>query len=312
MIAYKGRVGVLGATGIIGEYLLPLLVEKGWNVVAFSRQTRYIKQPLENCPITWQRLTKSKLPDISDVQQTEKQITFWISLSPIWVLPEYFPMLLTYGAKHIVAVSSTSRFTKSTSSDPAEKKLAEHLAEKEERLAAWAKKEKLTFTILRPTLVYGLGRDKNVSVIADFIRRFAFFSVFGAARGLRQPVHAQDVASACVATLSASTAINRCYNISGGETVTYREMVCRIFLALGKKPRFVVFPLWLFRLGVLLLRMFPPFRQWSVAMAERMNQDLVFDHENARRDLGFNPRSFHLTREDLYVYYQSENSVEKK
>jgi nucleoside-diphosphate-sugar epimerase len=61
MIAYKGRVGVLGATSIIGEYLLPLLVEEGWDVVAFSRQARYIKQPLENCPIIWQLLTKSKL-----------------------------------------------------------------------------------------------------------------------------------------------------------------------------------------------------------------------------------------------------------
>jgi len=311
MIAHKGRVGIFGATSIIGEYLLPLLVEEGWDVVAFSRQKQYVKQ-LGNGPVTWQLLTKCKSADTSDIHQKEGQITFWISLSPIEVLPEYFPMLLTYGAKHIVAVSSTSRFTKSTSSDPAEKKLAENLAENEERLAAWAKKEKLTFTILRPTLVYGLGRDKNVSVIAGFIRRFAFFSVFGAACGLRQPVHAQDVASACVATLSASTAINRCYNISGGEIVTYREMVCRIFLALDKKPRFVVFPLWLFRLGVLLLRMFPPFRQWSAAMAERMNQNLVFDHAEASRDFGFAPRPFLPTREDLYVYYQSENSVEKK
>jgi nucleoside-diphosphate-sugar epimerase len=299
MIAYKGCVGVLGATSIIGEYLLPLLVEEGWDVVAFSRQARYIKQPLENCPITWQLLTESKLPDNSDAHQPEKQITFWISLAPIWVLPEYFSMLLHCGAKHVVAISSTSRFTKRVSSDPAEKELAEHLAKNEECLAAWAKKEKITFTILRTTLVYGLGRDKNVSVIAAFIRRFDFFSVFGDARGLRQPVHAQDVASACVAALGASAAINRCYNISGGEIVTYREMVCRIFSALGRKPRFVTFPLWLFRLGVFLLRIFPPFRYWSAAMAERMNQDLIFDHQDASRDLNFSPRNFQLNSKDL-------------
>ena len=182
MIAYKGRVGVLGATSIIGEYLLPLLAEEGWDVVAFSRQARYIKQPLKNCPITWQLLTKSKLSDISDIHQTEKQITFWISLAPIWVLPEYFSMLLHFGAKHVVAISSTSRFTKSVSSDPAEKELSEYLAENEERLAAWAKKEKITFTILRTTLVYGLGRDKNISVIAGFIRRFFFLCIRSRAR----------------------------------------------------------------------------------------------------------------------------------
>ena len=299
MIAHKGRVGVLGATSIIGEYLLPILVEEGWDVVAFSRQVRYTKQPLENCPIIWQLLTKSKLSDISNVHQTEKQITYWISLAPIWVLPEYFAMLLDYGAKHVVAISSTSRFTKSVSSDPAEMELAECLAENEERLIAWTKKEKLTYIVLRPTLVYGLGRDKNVSVIAAFIRRFSFFSVFGAARGLRQPVHAQDVASGFVAALGARAAINRCYNISGGEVVTYREMICRIFSALGRKPRFMVFPLWIFRLAVFLLRIFPPFRHWSAAMAERMNQDIIFDHEDASRDLGFAPRPFRLSIEDI-------------
>jgi len=299
MVSYKGRVGVLGATSIIGDYLLPLLIEEGWEVVAFSRQARYVKQPLENQPITWQLLTKSKLPDSCDVNQKEKQITFWISLAPIVVLPEYFPMLLTCGAKHVVAVSSTSRFTKRTSSVPAEKKLADNLAEKEERLVAWAKKEKLTFTILRPTLVYSPGRDKNISIIASFIRRFSFFSVFGDARGLRQPVHAQDVASACVAALSAQAAVNKCYNISGGEIITYREMVCRIFLALGRKSRFVKIPLWLFRLAIFILRILPPFRHWSAAMAQRMNQDMVFDHAEASLDLNFSPRKFQVNKEDF-------------
>ena len=137
---------------------------------------------MNDCPVAWHLLTKSKLPDNNDVHQTGKQITFWISLAPIWVLPEYFPMLLACGARHIVALSSTSRFTKSVSSDPAEKELSEYLAENEERLAAWAKKEKITFTILRTTLVYGLGRDKNISVIAGFIRRFFFLCIRSRAR----------------------------------------------------------------------------------------------------------------------------------
>jgi nucleoside-diphosphate-sugar epimerase len=301
MMSYKGRVGVIGATSIIGEYLLPLLVEEGWDVVAFTRQERHI-QPLGNCPVTWQLLRKSKLADISYIYQKEKQITLWISLAPIVVLSEYFPMLLTYGAKHVVAVSSTSRFTKRDSADRAEKKMAESLAENEKHLAAWAKKEKLIFTILRPTLVYGLGRDRNVSVIAAFIRRFTFFCVFGAARGLRQPVHAQDVASCCLAALSARAAINNCYNVSGGEIINYREMVRRIFSVLGRKPRFVEFPLWLFRLAVFILRVFPPFRHWSAAMVQRMNQDLVFDHAEATRDLNFSPRHFQLNREDFPGY----------
>jgi nucleoside-diphosphate-sugar epimerase len=299
MIASKGRVGIIGATSIVGEYLLPLLVQEGYDVVAFSRQERYIKQPSENYPVIWQLLTNSQLSDISGVYQTEKKITFWINLAPVWVLPEYFPLLLAYGARHIVAVSSTSKFTKKDSFDPAERKLAEHLAVNEEHLIEWAKTEKITFTILRSTMVYGLGRDKNISVITSFVRRFSFFCVFGTASGLRQPVHAEDVAYACVASLSASAAINHSYNLSGGEVVTYREMICRIFSALDKNPHFVKLPLWFFRLTIFILRIFPPLRHWSFAMAERMNRDMVFDHIEASRDLNFYPRKFQLDKNDL-------------
>jgi nucleoside-diphosphate-sugar epimerase len=299
MTTFKGRVGVIGATSLIGECLLPLLVEEGWDVVAFTRRMKYQQGQVKTQPVDWQLLRKTASSNVSDILTPEKQISHWMCLAPIWVLPEYFPLLSLYGVQHVVAISSTSRFTKTESSDPSERALAAKLTEGEELFIDWAQKNKVAWTILRPTLIYGLRHDKNVSVITHFIKRFAFFPLLGTARGLRQPVHAHDMALGCLAALSAEKAFNRSYNISGGETLPYREMVGRVFSAMGRKSRFVTFPLWLFRLAVLLLRMFPPFRHWSTAMAERMNQDLVFDHEDACRDLGFSPRPFLLTREDL-------------
>jgi nucleoside-diphosphate-sugar epimerase len=294
------RIGVIGATSFIGRCLLPLLpAETGWEVVAFSRRAQELQHHREASPVDWQLLWKAEPFNTKDAHPPDNQISHWVCLAPIWVLPEYFPMLSLYGVKHVVAISSTSRFTKFSSSDPAEQALAEQLADGEERLIAWVKTNDVTWTILRPTLIYGLGSDKNISVIARFIRRFAFFPIFGAARGLRQPLHVQDVALSCLVALNGGEAINRSYNLSGGETLTYREMVGRIFLAMGKSPRFVTFPRCIFRMAVAYLRILPRFSHWSVAMAERMNLDLVFDHEDACRDLGFSPRPFLLTREDL-------------
>ncbi len=95
--------------------------------------------------------------------------------------------------------------------------------------------------------------------------------------------------------------IGKGYELSGGEAIPYRVMIQRIFLALGMKPRFVPVPLPLFRLAIGVLRLLPRYRHWSGAMAERMNRDLVFDHAEATRDLGFRPRSFVLSPEDLLV-----------
>lgn len=299
MTAAEGCVGVIGATSIVGECLLPMLVKEGYEVVAFSRQERCVQPSSADSPVIWKHLTKSILSNHSNVSPSEKKISLWIHLAPIWVLPEYFPMLSACGARHIVAVSSTSKITKNASADSHERELAEKLAVNEVRFVEWAEKEKINYTLLSSTMIYGLGRDENISVIASFIRRFSFFCVFGTALGLRQPVHARDMAFACGSSLNRRATANRCYHISGGEILNYREMVCRIFSSLGKKPRFIQIPLWFFRCGIFILRVFPPFRHWSYAMAERMNQDMVFDHTEASRDLDFFPRKFYLDQDDL-------------
>ena len=281
-------VGLLGATSLVGKCLIPPLINSGARVFAFSRQ------PIE--PVgdgtAWRNLSDSTSANID-------QLDNWSCVAPIWVLPEHFPLLEASGARRVVALSSTSRFTKVGSGDTAETAVAARLTEAEDRVVAWAKSRGIEWVILRPTLIYGLGQDKNISEITRFIRRFSFFPVFGRAEGLRQPIHSEDVAAVCVSALQALGAANRAYNISGGETLSYREMVIRVFDALGRRLRLLTVPLWAFRLAVSMLRRLPRYRQWSAAMAERMNRDLVFDHTEAARDLGFKPRAFVLTAEDL-------------
>lgn len=281
----ESRVGVLGASSLVGECLLPMSRDAGCRVVAFSRRAAE-----SGLGVEWRKLPFTEVA---------AEISHWICVAPIWVLPDYFALIEAAGARRVVVLSSTSRFTKVGSGDAAEQATAAKLIDGEARLQAWAESRGVEWVILRPTLIYGLGCDKNISEIACFIRRFGFFPVLGEAKGLRQPIHAEDVAGACVSALQAPDAANRAYNISGGETLSYREMVIRVFDALGRRPRVLTVPLWAFRLAVTMLRRLPRYRQWSAAMAERMNRDLVFDHADAARDLGFKPRAFELTAEDL-------------
>jgi nucleoside-diphosphate-sugar epimerase len=151
-------------------------------------------------------------------------------------------------------------------------------------------------------LIYGYGRDKNIAEIARFIRRFGFFPIFGEARGLRQPIHADDLADACVASLTArlpDTPKCRAYALSGAETLSYREMVGRVFGAMGKPVRILKCPLPVFRIATCILRFHPRYRHWNGAMAERMNRNMVFDHSSARNDFGFSPRPFRLEAVDV-------------
>ncbi len=285
------NVGVIGATSFVGQSLLTTLVAEGHEVIAFTRQ-QISANPVEH--VVWRKISE-------DVQShsTSEMISHWICAAPIWVLPQYFSLLKAYGVQRIVMLSSTSRYTKWESVDGEEQSTARRLAEAEDDIAQWAEKTSVQWVILRPTLIYGNGEDKNITEIARFIHRFGFFPLFGKAKGLRQPVHADDVAEACIRALEKVDLTSGAYTISGRDKMTYRTMVEHVFLAIGKPVRIVSMPLWMFKRAIQLLKFIPRYKQWTYAMAQRMNQDMDFDHSAATRDFGFTPRGFELTKKDI-------------
>jgi nucleoside-diphosphate-sugar epimerase len=290
----ESRVGVLGASSLVGSCLLEECADEKFEVIAFSRKS-------QNTPsganINW-RLPEKPAAS-ADASNNVWNIPYWICAAPIWVLPEYFSLLEVCGARKVVAVSSTSRFSKQRSDDLEEQLISKRLAESEALLELWAKRHGVEWVILRPTLIYGRGRDKNIAEIARFIRRFGFFPLLGNARGLRQPIQAKDVATACMSALLAPQLPRHAYNISGADTLTYQAMVEQVFIAQNRRPRLLTVPLWAFTLALMLLRSLPRYRHWSVAMAQRMNQNLVFDHSEATHDFGFAPAGFALSEKDL-------------
>ena len=288
-------IGVLGGTSLVGYALLPLLGKMDVEVAALSRQSQQNDtQTGLDSNVRWYQLGSS-LQELS----FQQEIKDWICLTPIWVLPQYFDWLESLGAKRIVALSSTSRFTKTNSEDPGDIAIVKKLVDAEEKLIQWANEHDVDWVILRPTMIYGETKDKNITEIARFIQRFGFFPMFGKGQGYRQPIHVEDVARACYQVLNQRTVLNQAYNISGRERLTYRDMVNRVFTMLGKKPRVVTLPLAVLKFGLAVMKLIPRYRGLTLGMITRMNQDMVFAHDAATRDFGFSPRPFVLKSNDL-------------
>jgi nucleoside-diphosphate-sugar epimerase len=276
----KTPVLVLGATSLIGRHLMARLKAEGLDPVAFSRRP----PPGDACWIGGDL----KDPDLAERLPVAATV---FSLSPIWLLPPALPALKARGMVRLVAFSSTSRFTKADSPVAAERAVAAALTEAEQAVEAWCAANGVAWTILRPTLIYDEGHDENVSRIARLVRRFHVMPLSGAGEGLRQPVHAEDLAAGALAAAHALAATNRAYDLVGGETVTYRVMVDRVFEGLGKTPRSLPMPTWVFGLIMRLAKPFYPGA--TTAMGTRMGQDLTFDSSDAARDFGWSPRKFH-------------------
>ena len=301
-----GTAGVLGATSFVGRSVLARLRASGAlasrldhhgstpadstasPVFAFSRKAHPSAAP--DAPTTLDGIRWHQLP-VSPGTWTAS-IPHWIAVCPLWAVPEHFPLLEAAGARRLVALSSTSRFTKRDSAAASERAIATRLATAEDEVLDGARARGIAATILRPTMIYDGIHDRNVARIAEFIRRLGFYPVAGAAEGLRQPVHGDDVAAACQAALVCD-GLRETYEISGGESIPYREMVRRIFAWLGRPPRLARIPLPLVRASLPLASLLPGLASLAT-MAARMNEDLVFDHGAAARDFGFRPRSFSL------------------
>lgn len=279
------RLGLLGGTSLLGERALPLLAHAGHSTSAFARSL-----PSVSCPgITWRK---------ADDWHGLALDTF-LSFAPLWVLPDYLERLAGTQVKRVVVLSSTSRFAKHASPDARERDVAQRLIRAEEQLEQWAVERQIEWIILRPTLIYGFGRDKNISEIARFIQRFGFFPLIGGGTGLRQPVHGDDVIQACLSAVSTPDLPSGAYNLSGGEVLPYHTMVRRIFQAMGRPERTLPLPAPVLSRAVSIMRCLPRYRHLSSALVARMNEDLVFDHSHASDRLGFAPRAFQLMDEDL-------------
>ncbi len=198
-----------------------------------------------------------------------------------------------------IAFSSTSAEVKRASIDDAERAVARRLVDAERDLFESASRQGVAATVLRPTLVYGAGRDLNVTRIAQLARRLHGFALPSDAIGLRQPVHVDDLAAAAIACIDVPATHGGIYAVTGGETLPYREMVARVLSALRPSPRLVSLPPAIFRAMLAIARTAGVARDFNDAALARMREDLAFDATPAKRDFGYAPRGFSPSEDEL-------------
>ena len=270
---------VFGASGQIGRPLLARLGAARWDVVAASRTPR--REP-GTC---WVAL---RLPGGGPVPGRFDAL---FSCGPLDHFADWYARHGA-GIGRVVAFGSTSIDAKQASADPGERALAARLAHGEATLFDAAARHGAAATVLRPTLVYGAGRDATLTRIGGLARRWGVFPLPRGATGLRQPVHVDDLADAALAARDAPATHGRAYALPGGEALPYREMVARVLAAIEPPPRLLPLPDPVFRGALAMARMAGAARGFGGAALARLRDDLVFDAAPARRDFGYAPRGF--------------------
>lgn len=276
---------VFGGSGQIGSALIARLRSSGWRVTAVSRQTHLGEERVDANPTHW------LIGELDAPPPLPSRVDAIFSCGPLDGFARWYPTAPIEAAR-VVAFGSTSVETKQRSHDVFERELAARLANAERALFDHALNCGAALTVLRPTLVYGVGQDANLTRIAEMARRWGRFPLPRSALGLRQPVHVADLAHAALACLDQPASHGHAYAVPGGERLTYRDMVARVLACLEPPARLVLLPAPVFNLALGLARISGRAGGLGDAAIARMQQDLVFDASPAQRDFGYQPRRF--------------------
>ena len=276
----EARSLVIGASGLVGGYLLRHLAGRGERPFALSRT------PRAGSEATWL---------VGDLQKAEMlnvpAVATLFCTADAVLLARVLPHLLQSTLKRVVVFSSTSVMTKLDSEVAGERESLRALAAAEQSIVRACEANHTGWTILRPTLIYAEGRDTNITPLSRLIRRFGFMPLVGGANGLRQPVHAEDLAIGAIKAARSPAAANKFYALPGGETIPYKEMIGRIFDGMKLPRRTIAVPALVWRAGFVGAK--PLFPGANVAMGIRMMKDMTFDATPAITDFGWNARTFH-------------------
>ncbi len=150
----------------------------------------------------------------------------------------------------------------------------------------------LDYTILRPTMIYGTPDDRNMIKLLRLIQKSPIIPVLGTGEALQQPVHVQDVAWAICEVLDQANTYRQEYNISGGQILTFNEVIQIASKHLGKKPHLLHLSKNLSIQAVKVLNSLKIKSPITVEQILRLNEPKVFDHSSAKNDFNYEPKTF--------------------
>lgn len=276
------KVHITGGSGFLGRHVIPLLIARGHTVSALARSESAAESlsGLGATPVV------GDLDDPVSIDQAfaDSGADALVNLASLGFghAPTIVAAAEDAGIKRAVFVSTTAIFTNLNAGSKEMRQGAEAVIEA----------SALGWTIIRPTMIYGTPRDRNMVRLLRLLRRTPFVPVPGGGNRLQQPVHVEDLAQAVVAVLDAPLSTGQAYDVAGPEALTFTQLIDQAGNAVGRHTRPVPVPLGPAVAAVRLYERMAPRPRLTAEQLERLAEDKVFDISAARRDLAFEPRPF--------------------
>ena len=272
------RILLTGSTGLLGGGLLELLLAEGHEVRCLVRPDSPNVSRLDGMGM---EIFRGDAGDEASLYRALRGTEAFLHVAGIEHSPAVVRAARRSGVGRLVVVGSTS--VHSAYDFRSGPKL---------EMERVVRSSGLPWTIVRPTMIYGSERDRNVQRLLRFLDRWPLFPMFGPGTNLWQPVYHEDCARAILETLKSPETVHRNYDLPGASPLTYLDLVRTAAAALGRRPRIVRIPIEPVRRVLVAaerLRLPLPVDSGQVT---RLREDKAYPYQDARRDLDYAPRPF--------------------
>lgn len=301
----REKVLVTGITGKSGSHFLKVLnnnAEKleGYDFNFIVRESSNIGILL-NSPInnTIYRCEISSKEQISKELADMEQCNTLIHIASIGLSKNIVEFAIQKGIKRLILVHTTGIFSKYKNASKEYKQIEQDIFE-------MVKDKNIDITILRPTMIYGSTKDKNISVFIKMVDKLKLIPIVSGAKYELQPVSAKDLGKAYFQVLmNPDTTRGKNYNLSGGAPITLYDIFETISKAFGKKNHYISVPFPIAYFGAWLIYIFTISRIDYREKVQRLIEPRTFSHEEATIDFGYNPMRFEEgVQEEIQEYIQ--------
>jgi uncharacterized protein YbjT (DUF2867 family) len=273
------RILLTGATGLLGGELLELLLDEGHRVRCLVRQNSPNASRLDGERV---EIVRGDAGDEGALYESLGEIDAFVHVAGIEHSPAVVGAARRAGVERLVVVGSTSAHSAYAFRSGPKLEMEEVV-----------RSSGLSWTIVRPTMIYGSERDKNIHRLLRFLDRLPIFPMFGPGMNLWQPVYHRDCAKGILETLKRPETVHQSYDLPGADPLTYLDLVKTAAAALGRSPSIVNVPLEPVRRALVAaerVRLPLPIDSGQVT---RLREDKAYPYKDARRDLDYMPRPFH-------------------
>jgi len=283
MILEDNELLVIGASGHTARYFFERLDKENYQktikcLIRNNSQVDHLK-----CYDLNLEFIHIDFDEIDSLKTSMKGAKILLNIAGIKVSEKIVQVGIEAGINWFICVHTTGIFSRFKSASELYKKIEDNLLKNYSNL-----------TILRPTMIYGSSKDKNMFKLIHYIHSSKFFPVFGNGKNLMSPVYAKDLGNAYYDVIQNRNAtFGNQYNLSGKSNLSYISILEETSSALKKKIFFIHIPIWFCLVSAhlmsLVLRSHSPV---SVEQVLRMKENKVFSWEDAYADFGFSPISF--------------------